>query len=174
MTDKPEAFNLRELIRATMADSVVADPGVLADLVFLKIAKKDRDEALAQSLRTFVRQVFSEGRLTTYIDPSGRVADVQPVRVQPGRSAKVAGIREHWQRALRDPINVGAGLWKLLGDCTATDLFFVADFRREQASRNTAKAAQYDALRALLDDHSVDRVRDLPTSILAASLARVA
>ena len=169
MTDKPEAFNLRELIRTTMADSAVADPGILADLVLTKISKKDRDEALAQSLRTFVRQVFSEGRLTTYIDPSGQVADVQP-----GRSAKVAGIREHWQRALRDPINVGTGVWKLLGDCTATDLFFVADFRREQASRNTAKAAQYDALRSLLDDHGVDRVRDLPTSILASSLARAA
>ena len=169
MTAQPEAFNLRELIRATMADNLVADPGVLADLVLTKIAKKDRDEALAQSLRTFVRQVFSEGRLITHIDVTGRVADVQA-----GRSAKVEGIREHWRRALRDPINVGKGSWKLLGDCDATDLLFVADFRREQADRNSAKAAQYDALRSLLEEHGVEMVRDLPTSTLAASLARVA
>ena len=168
-TESPPTFNLRELIRATMADSAVADPGILADLVLPMIAKKDRDEALAQSLRTFVRQVFSEGRLTTYIDPNGRVADVQP-----SRSAKVEGIREHWRRALRDPINVGKGSWKLLGDCDAADLFFVADFRREQADRNSAKASQYDGLRKLLEEHGVEMVRDLPTSTLAASLARVA
>ena len=164
----PLTFNLRELIRATMADNLVADPGVLADLVLHQIAKKDRDEALAQSLRTFVRQVFSEGRLITHIDVTGRVADVQS-----GRSAKVEGIREHWRRALRDPINVGKGSWKLLGDCDATDLLFVADFRREQADRNSAKAAQYDGLRKLLEEHGVEMVRDLPDSTLAASLARV-
>ena len=158
MTDTPLTFNLRALVQQTMADSLVADPGVLADLVLHSITKKDRDEALSQSLRTFVRQVFSEGRLITHIDPSGRVAGVQA-----GRSAKVEGIREHWRRALRDPINVGAGSWKLLGDCDATDLLFVAEFRREQATRNASKAAQYDSLRALLMEHKVELVKDLPT-----------
>ena len=125
-------LNLRALVREVSASSLIPDPSQLADEVYRRLPESDRDAALQQSLRQFVRQVMSEERMQTHIgSPAG-----------PGTSAKVQGIRDHWQKALRNSLNVGEGVWKFLGDCTAADLMFAADQRREQASRNRAKAAQ--------------------------------
>lgn len=157
-------FNLRALIRETGRSSLVADPGLIADDVFRRIPARNRDTALRQALRQFVRQVLTEDRMRTHISSTPGV----------GVSSKVQGIREHWQRALRDRLNVDDGVWKFLGECTRADLMFAADQRREQASRNRAKAAQYDALRALMEKHGVDRVADLPADVLMLSLGRAA
>ncbi len=162
MTDEP--FVLRTLVQEAAASSLVADPGELAADVFRRIPVEHRAAALQQSLRQYVRQILSEERMRTQI---GRPA-------VPGTSAKVQGIRDHWQRALRDRLNVGEGVWKFLADCDADDLLFAAEQRREQASRNRAKAAQYDALRQLLDEHGVKCVADLPAEVLVSSLGRAA
>lgn len=164
MSEPDSTFSLRALIREVGRTSLVADPGLLADDVYRRIPAEDRDAALQQALRQSVRQVMSEERMQTQITaPSS-----------PGTSAKVQGIRDHWQRALRDRLNVGEGVWKFLADCTAEDLIFAAEQRREQASRNRAKAAQFDTLRQQLDEHGVDRVGDLPANVLVTSLGRVA
>ncbi len=156
-------FNLRALVREVARTSLVADPGLVAADVLARIADEDRAAALDQALRDVVREVFRDERNWTRVGPP-----------QVGVSAKVQGIRDHWQRALRDRINVAEGEWKFLGECTQDDLAFAAEQRREQASRLRAKAAQYDVLRNLLDEHGVKQVRDLPADVLVTSLGRAA
>ncbi len=156
-------FNLRALVRECVRSSITADPGLIATIVFSQIADEDHAEALDQALREIVREVIREERMRTQITSP-----------QVGASAKVQGIRDHWQRALRDQIYVAEGEWKFLGDCTQDDLMFAAEQRREQASRLRAKAAQYDVLRGLLDEHGVKQVRDLPADVLVTSLGRAA
>lgn len=162
-------FNLRTLVRSVLEASRSADLGHLADTAFSRIDPADHAEALRQAMRGFVRQVIGEQRADL---PAGPPAHVAPSVA--ATSAKVTAIRDHWQRALRDRLNVGEGSWKFLGDCTADDLLFAAEQRREHAARNRRRAAQLDALRQQLDDHDVATVGDLPAEVLLVSLGRVA
>jgi hypothetical protein len=159
-----ETFNLRVLTRDVVRTSLVADPGLIADDLFARILPADYEAALQQALRHFVRQVLSEERSHPQIhSPAG-----------PGVSAKRQMIADGWQRRLRDRLSVADGEWKFLGDCTAVDLQFAADYRREQAARNRAKAAQYDVLRHLLEERGAERVADLPAELLITTLGRAA
>ena len=166
MTAARTDFDLRALVVATLKSSITPDPGAIADAVFASIGERDQPAALQQTLRLFVRQVHSESRLST------QISEPAPGGGNSGHSSKVAGIRDAWQKSLRDAVHVGAGQWKYLGDCGAADLLACAEQRREMAARNRAKAAQYDILRTLVLDHGVDRVRDLPANILVATLGR--
>jgi hypothetical protein len=96
------------------------------------------------------------------------VIKVPPAR-RPGRSAKVAAIRESGPKWLRDRLNTGADPreWKRIGDCSFTDLMFAAAQRRDQAARTSAAAERLERLAELVQAHGVDRVRDLPESVLA-------
>lgn len=88
---------------------------------------------------------------------------------QPGPSAKVAAIRAAGPKWLEERYNVGADPreWKRLGDCGFVDLMFAAGQRREQAARTSAAAERLEGLAELLRVHGVERVRDLPASVLA-------
>lgn len=101
---------------------------------------------------------------------SGPMASVghPPVR-KPGRSAKVAAIRASGPKWLADRINTCANPreWKRVGDCGFEDLMFAAGQRREIAARTSAKAERYERLAELVRKHKVNRVRDLPASVLA-------
>lgn len=120
-------------------------------------------------------------RLTLHAQPStpevmseapgtGPMASVgrRPV-AKPGRSAKVAAIRESGPKWLRDRLNTGADPreWKRIGDCSFSDLMFAAAQRRDQAARTSAAAERLEALAELVRAHGVGRVRDLPESVLA-------
>lgn len=89
--------------------------------------------------------------------------------VRPARSAKVAAIRASAPKWLSDRLNTGAdpSEWKRIGDCSFSDLMFAAGQRRDQAARTSAKAEHLERLAELLRVHGVDRVRDLPESLLA-------
>lgn len=93
-----------------------------------------------------------------------------PVR-PPARSAKVAAIRASGPKWLEERYNVGADPreWKRLGDCSFSDLMFAAGQRRDQAARTSAAAERLEALADLLRAHGVERVRDLPASVLASA-----
>lgn len=93
-----------------------------------------------------------------------------PVR-PPARSAKVAAIRAAGPKWLEERYNVGADPreWKRLGDCGFSDLMFAAGQRREQAARTSAAAERLEGLAELLRSHGVERVRDLPASVLASA-----
>lgn len=166
----PSDFVLRQVVREVLDTSLLSDPRELAVEVFTRIGATQRAEALQQALTVVVRQVISEQRHVTHI--------ADPTRVQrPTTSSgptRAGMVREWWQRSLRDRIHVGQSNWKPLGDCTYDDIVFAAEERREQASRNNAKARQYQFLAGLLTDHDVKRVRDLPVETLARTLGTAA
>lgn len=96
------------------------------------------------------------------------VIKAAPVR-RPTPSAKVAAIRAAGPKWLSDELRISADPrgWKRIGDCSFTDLMFAVAERRDQAARTSAAAGRYERLAELVRAHGVDRVRDLPTSVLA-------
>lgn len=157
-------FVLRHLVREVLSDSDEADPGRIADMVLAQIPPRQTRTALAQALRLFVRQVISETR-TARNEPT-----VTPI----SRSAKVAAIREGWQRRLDDRVHGAEGSWKKLRDCTYDDLLSAATERRQMAERNNAWARQYDAWARLLTEHDAETFGDLPAEIQMHALGRAA
>lgn len=193
MTD----FNLRHLVREVLDNSTLNDPHAIAAEVGRRIDDGDLRTALEQCLAHIVREEIRSSRngglpylaapadgrqggprLTLHSQPTvmteqpggvpGPVVKAAPGR-QAARSAKVAAIREAGPRWLRDRLNTGADPreWKRIGDCTFTDLMFAAGQRRDQAARTSAAAERLEALAELVRAHGVDRVRDLPESVLA-------
>lgn len=158
-------FNLRQVIREVLRSSTMADPGQVADEVMRRIPTKMIKAALTQVLRDVVRQVMSEER--------GAHRGLTPT-AGPTRSAKVSGIRDGWQKRLRDRVHVGASEWKLLGSCTYDDLLFAASERREIAESNAAMARQYDAWARLINKHDVATFGDLPAEAQMSALGRAA
>lgn len=148
MTD----LNLRATVRAVLAGTDEPDPGVIAELVMAQIPAKQRAAALDQALRLFVRQVISETRVS-------RVGKVTPI-VSP-RSWKGQGIRDGWQRRLRDRVHVGDSAWKLLADCTYDDLMRAATERQNLADRNAAWARTYKEFALAVSEAGVDTFGDL-------------
>ena len=145
-------FVLRHVVRDVLASSVEADPGILAGQVLARIPKKDRDAALKQAMRSIVRQAMAETRV------GHRPSNNAPIRP----SSKVAGIRDGWQRRLRDRVHVGESTWKLLADCTYDDLTAAAAERQEQADRNMVWVREYRAMASAVLDAEVERFGDLP------------
>jgi hypothetical protein len=166
VTDVDTDVNVRALARTVITTSPAADPAVLAAELLDRIPAGSERLVLEQCLRDVVRQVIHDSR------PSMLVPDAST----PNKSWKVQGVRDAWQRALRDLYHVGpdASDWKRLADCTRDDLLFAAAERREHAARTLAKAEQLDRLAALVAEHGVERVADLPGPTLAITLADAA
>lgn len=160
---KPSPFGLRTVVLGVLDDETLnlTDFGDIADETFRRIPKAGREAALQQALRTFVRQVVSEQRAQLSISPP-------TLPLNAGRSAKGAAIRA-WSKQLRQIISTETGQ-KMLGDCAYADLVFAAQERRDIASRNRAKAQQYELLASLLTEHNAALVRDLPTDVLRTYL----
>lgn len=161
-------FNLRATVRDTIASTDEADPGVIAGMVTAKIKAADRDAALTQAMRLFVRQIISETRT------GNRPTNILPISQRSGRSTKVAAIRDGWQRRLRDRVHGADGAWKMLGDCTYDDLMSAASERQELADRNQAWAREYRAMAEAVADAGVETFRDLPAERQMLMLGGVA
>lgn len=157
-------FVLRHVVQKVLADTNEADPGKLAGLVMARIPKAQIRVALSQALRLYVRQVISEAR-------NGGSATVTPIR--PNASAKVAAIRDGWQRRLRDRVHV-ADSWKLLADCTYDDLLAAAAERRTLADQNNARARQFDGWARLVNEYDAATFADLPAEVQMQALGRAA
>lgn len=189
-------FNLRHLCREVLDTTTMNDPHRIAPEVLCRIGDKDLKAALGECLPLLVREMIRSSRnggflsappqqptpprLTLHKDPeaevmsehpgSGPMASVgrAPAR-KPGRSAKVAAIRAAGPKWLADRLYTSADPreWKRVGDCSFTDLMFAATQRRDQAARTSAAAERLESLAELVRTHGVDRVRDLPASVLA-------
>jgi hypothetical protein len=123
MTD----FDLRALVRSVIDETDLPSPRDIAAKDAEMVPDEHLRAALALALVSLAHDEVTRTRMAN-------VASAAP-------SAKVAAIRaaaETWRRALHDRVHVGAGDWKLLADCTADDLAFAAEERREMARRNAA------------------------------------
>lgn len=189
-------FSLRHLIREVLDTTTMNDPHAIAPEVLRRIDASDLRSALGECLPVLVREMIRSSRnggflsmppqqstpprLTLHRDPDAEVMSERPgsgpmasvggnAAKKPGRSAKVAAIRAAGPKWLNDRLNTGAepGDYKRIGDCTFMDLMFAVGQRREQVARTSAAADRYERLAELVRTHGVDRVRDLPASVLA-------
>jgi hypothetical protein len=185
-------FSLRQLVHDVMGATAMSDPGDIADEVAWRIDDADLRAALNQALRGFVREEITRLRAHNARRGEATPAGAQPaladvpevvsspgrralkVPGQPGRSAKVAGIRDWWSAELRKPFHVGEKRWLALGDCGFDELMYAAAERRNHATRNAARAESLTGLASELAAAGVARVRDLPIEVLRAYLGGVA
>lgn len=170
MSTEEAGFDLRSLIRVTAEGSTSPDPAVITRDVMQKIDDEDRDVALYQALRMSVQLVMAASRHS--INPGHHRRAVNPW-VGGGQgpiSHKVAQIRDHWKKVLRDPINLGPHEWKFLKDCTSGDLKYAADVRDKKAVENALRAQQYRDLEKVVIYHKAATVGELPEDVLRETL----
>lgn len=177
-THPDDMFSLRALIREVCATSTITDPTTLAKEVGRRIPQDALRDALDEALPVVVQHFVSRSRgsIDSLADQGRSDTHNAVVGKAPNRSHKVAAIRAGWQKQLRDRIAVGPDRsdWKFLGDCGRADLAYAAGLRRNHAAANRAAAERLEALAALLTQHRVDRVAELPTTVLAATFEAAA
>lgn len=160
MTDfdirKAADFNLRELIAAE-ADDAGPDEADIAAKVWPMIPEAERDSVGVMLLARFI--AAERPRLAQILASAPRP------RVRSQRSTKVAAYQAH-ARFLRLTVAVGRSEIKWMADCTYEDLCYAAQNRRQKAAETIAAAEQYEVLAALVLEHRVARVSDLPQPVL--------
>lgn len=170
-------FRLRDLVAEVVASSTLTGPDAIASEVAGRISEDDTRTALEQALREFVRVHLTRARpsgepLDSLIPPRQEEAP-GPAPVKPVRSSKVSGIRSAWQAWLNAQYRVD-DRWMRLGDCSAEDLVFISGDLEAQASRSLSKARGFRSLVDAMEASGVERVRDLPETVLAESLREAA
>lgn len=170
---------LRDSIRDVLAESAHTNPADVAGEVCSRIPDSEVRVALLEAVTGLVRQVSNVQRSASFTQvdrpsrpeplPPAVIRSPEPIRGH-ARSAKRDAVADWWQGILRERIHVGDGRWAFLGDANRTDLLYAAQERHAQALKLDARAAQFEAVAALMVEHSVIRVRDLPRDALAASL----
>lgn len=155
-------INLTTLAREVAADSGLHDPREIAEKMLAGMSGDEMSAALRATLPGYVRDVIGSQQ---------RQAMRRAFR--PNRSAKVQGIRDWWAEMLASSVYVN-GEWKSFGDCTRSDVGWLAEQRRAEAARNLAQAAVYDEVDALMAEHGVETLSGLPRDVVPASLSEVA
>lgn len=148
-------FDLRSLVREKLTTTDEADPGIIAGQVIAAIPKSQYGSALTQVMRHFVRQIISETR--------GTNAGSNIRAIRPSASWKGQGIRDGWQKRLRDRVHVGGSEWKLLADCSYDDLMTAAAERQQLADRNASWARTYKEFALAVSEAEVATFGDLST-----------
>lgn len=150
-------FNLRDLIREHLATSPDPNPHNIADEVARAVPSRYLREALADALQQTVVIMASMSRnqaLTkqaTGFSAGGRAAAVKT-----------------YKGLLSERMSVGAGVWKLLGDCTKDDLEYVAEVRQAHAEQNAMWADRYRHLAKRMN--ATQKVADLPRHVVEDAL----
>lgn len=159
-------MNLRSIVHEAIASAESVEYADIANSVLARLDPADYREALAAALPTFCRSVVVSQRT------DGPVRPPKAAQKLPG-SWKVQAIREGWQRRLSEVYATDEGN-KRLGDFTHDDLIYQASICERQAKSKLSKAKGWKGLAALMDDHGVERVRDLPAEVLMTTLGAVA
>ncbi|HEY5985169.1 MAG TPA: hypothetical protein VIV12_02120 [Streptosporangiaceae bacterium] len=158
-----QGIDLRQIVRdVRRANPTVYNDKDIAELVLAYIPGYLRAEALQQTLPVYIDRFLSEERSQSPLSPRSIAS--------PGRSAKVAAIRDGWQRGLQVLVHVGPGQRLPFGECEQSHLEFAATELDTLADRCAAKARAYREFLRLLDEHGAQRVRDLPAEVLMFAL----
>lgn len=149
----------RAIVAKILAESASCDPRTLASEILAELTEEDLRDGLAVTLPAYVRVRLHASRTPVRELSSGSHV-----------STKVAGYAAAWRRVLDSSWEVGEQTWKRLRDLTASELRWAADRRRAQAADLQARAGWLEGLAALLAEHHVSTVGELPESVLAAYL----
>lgn len=130
-------FNPLSVARQIIAETSLTDPDDIAAQIYDRTPKK----ALAETYKGLLRHTAREAIRTANMDAS----TPPPVRTEPNRSSRVAAIRST-HISYFDQRVFAAGEWKLLRNCSHSDVLDLAAQRHDAARRNSAKAAEFEAL----------------------------
>ena len=168
VAEKPEVettteFSLRRLVHEVAAEATSVEYADIAADVMARLDPSLLVAALEQALPLYVRAVSVSDR--------GRGSIIQPPAAGP--SAKVAAIRDDWQRRLAEIYPTPKGN-KRLADLTYSDLMYQAQILQASAEATLAKAKGWEKLARAVRKERAATVRDLSPEILSANLKDVA
>jgi hypothetical protein len=169
-----DAFSLTALIAEVCDESDVVNVEKVAHEVATRIRPADIRTALDQALVVVVRHWLTGPRRSTQICTTAE-GEAEVLTPRPGRSWKRDGVREHWRRALTEKYSIDRkGNAVPLAELNRAQVQFNIDSREEFARRASARASQLRGLLELMVRHDVNRVGDLPESVLSAVLVSAA
>lgn len=150
---------LREIIREVIAKSDDLSVESLTIQTLSRISDSERARLFVESVPAVVASELHNTRFAC--------REVRPVKpVQTVRSAKVAAIRDDWQRRL-DAVYATPTGNKRLGDFSSDDLRALADTCARMAEMNRAKAAHFAGLAELVASQGAATLRDVPDAALS-------
>lgn len=181
-----KSLGLREQILAVLRETSITDPGEIASKISEQIPDDLLRDALAVTLRAYVREVIRSERGTAPEPPTEPAGGGQgtaethsrfassgtnsaPSRPA-ARSWKGEAIRA-WKQRLNERYHVGRGEWKLLSDMSAVDLLAAATERWDHADRERAVGDRLSRWADLVQEHGVSAFGDLPEDVLEGELA---
>lgn len=154
---------IADQIRAFADEHHLDDPRDIADKILPALPADVRDHIIRAGVAAYIRTTLNASR-------HDAITNALPAR---GRSAKVSTVRDWWARMCDSRVSVADG-WKRIGDCTIDDLAYCAGERRTEAARVIAHAERYERLAAMLTEHGVHTVRELPADAAASLVEAVA
>lgn len=143
--------SINTIARQIVLTTSLTDPDEIADMVLAATPDDDLRDAYRQALRGVAVDALRTTRHT---------AGTTAAPAAPNRSAKVAAIRAHHLDYYEQRVNVN-GEWKMLGDCTLTDVRTLAHDYTRRAAENRAKAAEYTALADRMEQAGAKTVRQI-------------
>ncbi len=164
MSNPSSDFDLRQLVHATAAKQDGWTLDDLVDQVSAATPRKMVPFAYVQALREYAR--IELGNL--------RPSDSQPGQEARDSQAMAAGLGPNHDRSraalaragFRTQVHVGPGSWKAIGLCTSAELLYAAAECDRMAEFNARRADRYRLLVKVMDEHSAERVQDLPIEIV--------
>lgn len=149
-------FPFRVLVEHALDSSDETQPEKLARQIADAVPPAFLRDCLAEALEGYVRVMMDRRRAGNPL-VGWHCAPTAVLR------AKTNGIRAAW---LRDRVHVGNGTWKLLPDCTYTDLLFAALDRRRMTRLSREGANRFEALARVVRGRGAGTVGELPPSDL--------
>lgn len=170
-------FNLAETVRDVIDTADTADTDQLTEQAFALIPEDEYPAIVRKLLRTYVRNMqgrdWNEPRVPklevvgTWVDDDNDPQMLPPVRSRPKpRSRYRAGIHSEIVQAWLDATTDVNGVRKRRGDMTLEDMLVAASVRRELANANSLAADELTMHAALLEEHGVKTLSELPESLL--------
>jgi hypothetical protein len=168
-------FSLYRFIRTVQRDTGVTHPDKLTAEVITALADaptEHQDAALEQAIRSSVQHTLNSMRHVR-VFPGGQASStLGGATAQPdsSRSWKVQGWRSKLEKLY--PLWTDNDDWVPFGDLTIAALDQSAAYHAKLADANRAKAIEMAEWAVLLREHQVERIRQLPETVLRARLDR--
>lgn len=166
-----QEFDLRARVHHVLRESTSSDPRTLAAEVVAALDGPQAFAALVQALPPFIRQQISADRAHRWSTVASSAQPQESPAPTPN-SWRISAVQEY-AALLRERV-YGADGWKELGACTAVDLNFMVRERRLRAQQLENSAQRYRRLAALLEEHHVVKVAELPGAALCGILENTA
>lgn len=147
-------FNPLALAKRVIADTNLTDPSDIAQEVLERTPDHEIREVYLTTLRHVAREAIRLSNMTASTPPQA------PKPSAPNKSSKIAAIRSA-HISYYDQRVFASGTWKMLGDCTVTDVLDLVEQRRAIAEANYTKSAEYKLLADQMIAAGVNTAREL-------------